>query len=325
MNGKAGAVLAAIIAVIAVVAVLGLVMYRQGMVPGLGPSSSSGAGGGGGGAVRIVEYSATVYPREVTEDETPIHLTLVVESELPVGTRVGGELGLFFDGLKLASITIPEQSLDPGTNELEVTVILDNALLDEAWYRHLKNNEKSTLVIEGFIEATKHRVKIPFKYTTRVSTSIFPYTVVVDKKYDLGALGTVTVEKAVVKLGEARLTETVFNVEVYVKNNLRVPLVVKGIVFEAVLRDGTVIARGEQEEPQTIARGETGRLLFRVILDNGKIPLIWYKHLKNGEKTEVDLRIWLRGEVAGRQVELLEKNPVIVKIIVETSLFKHQS
>ena len=326
--GKTGAVVA--ITIIVLIAIALLALYQQGKLPGIannplagqgsGTSTGGTSGTGSGGAIRVKEYKFHVDPREVTRDKTPVHVVLKLENTLP-DIQVGGKMSIEVDGLPIASINIPKQLIRHGESSLELLVTIENTLLDELWYRHLSQGEKSQLRVKGYLEATRAGIKIPIDYSDEIETSIFPYKKDLDETIDLGVLGKIVVQELRAKLGKITPEKTWIDASLRVKNELKTPLVVKGITFAIRLADGTTIAEGSQASPVTIARGEEDDIPFHVVIDNTKLPTIWYQHLKNNEKTVLVVNIWLEAEVAGKKVELLKKHPIEAEIVIETDLF----
>ncbi len=280
------------------------------------------------GNVKLTSIELYVDADKVSEAETPIEAHIGLYNSFPVEVELaGGSLDVYMDDLKVAKASIPSQKISKGSNTLIVNIVLDNTLMDEVWYRHLRNNEKSSLVVKGDIafKTPIGDIKIPVSFTRNISTSIFPVEKEVNREVDLGLGGKVIVRKIRVELAGVTPSQTKLRAYVTVENKLKfIPLYVNGVVFSVKLSDGTIIAEGRQKQPVSIAPGEVDDVPFDIVLDNSKIPVAWYKHVKNHEETKVIVEVWLEVKVRGKTIELFKDNPLTIETTVKTSLFKYK-
>lgn len=279
------------------------------------------------GNVKVTDVELYVDVGGVSEAETPIEAHIGLYNGFPVEVELaGGSLDVLLDGLKVAIANIPSQKIGQGENRLIVNIVLDNTLMDEVWYRHLRNNERSSLVVEGKIafKTPIGDLEVPVSFTRNVSTNIFPVEKEVNREVDVGPGGKVVARKVKVELAEVTPSQTKLRAYVTVENELKIiPLYVNGIVFSVKLGDETVIAKGKQEQPVSIAPGEVDDIPFDIVIDNSKIPIAWYNHVKNHEETKVTVEVWLEVNVGGKTVELFKNNPLTIETTIKTSLFKY--
>ncbi|MEM1873919.1 MAG: hypothetical protein QXS85_06165 [Acidilobaceae archaeon] len=274
-------------------------------------------------AVQVKSIDFYVNPELVTEAQTPIDIVIVVDAGIPVAVEVASDLRIFADDLELARVSVPAQKVGRGLSELLAGVVLNNMLLDDVWYRHLARGESSDLRVEGGVRIgiAAFSVKIPVSYTHRVETRIFPFEKRLDREYDLQPFGKVVVRDVRIELKDVTQRETRLKAYVTIENELTAQLYVKGLEFRLVTERGTVIAEGEQIGEALIARGERGTIDFEIVIDNTRIPKLWYEHIRNREKTTVIIEIWLRVEVMGVKARL---GPLMIPREVETNIFKYR-
>ena len=282
-----------------------------------------------GGIVNITSVTLYVDPNRVTELKTPIEVHVGVHNSFPVNVDIKeGKLTLVIDELNLAKISIPSQEVKKGDNDIVLNTVIDNTLLDEFWYRHLSNGEKSNMTLNGYIvfDTPVDRLKIPVKYSKVIQTHMFPVEKELNKEYDLGIAGKIVVEKIRVNLADITPSETKLEASITIRNELKhIPLYVKGLVFRLELPDGTILGSGEQQSVKSIAAGETDTIVFNIVLDNSKIPILWYKHIRNREDTKIIIEAWLKVNVAGKNIELFKENPLKTTIEFKTNIFKYKS
>ena len=279
------------------------------------------------GLVRVLSVELYAYPDRVTEAETQVDAVLAIRNDLPLGIRIGGgELRLVVDGLELARATIPAQTVGRGETSLLVSAVLNNSLIDELWYGHLSRGEKSRVKVEGVVNVDMllGSVGIPVRWEAPVETRVFPVEVELNRELDLSVLGKVVVKSVRVELAGVTPSETKLRILVTVNNQLRgVPLYVSGLVY-SVGTETMVLGYGEQEYAKSIAPGETDVLPFTGVIDNSKIPRLWCEHVRNGGKTKLLIKVWLKAEIAGRRVELFRDHPLTVSTEVRTKVFKYK-
>ena len=281
------------------------------------------------GAVNITSIELYVNPEKVTEAQTPIEVHIGLRNSFPVNVKLGeGKLSLIVDDLKLVEINIPSQEIRKGSNTLVLNAIIDNTLIDEFWYNHLSRGEKSNITIQGYIafKTPIGDIKLPVTHSRKLETSMFPVEKELNREYDLGPMGKVVIEKIRVDLVGVTPTKTDLKASITIRNELKtIPLYINGIVFRLKLGDGTILGTGQQEEAKAIAPGETDTITFNITLDNTKIPILWYKHIKNREHTKIIIEAWLKVKVAGKTIEIFKENPLTTTIEFKTNIFKYKT
>jgi LEA14-like dessication related protein len=87
---------------------------------------------------------------------------------------------------------------------------------------------------------------------------------------------------------------------------------------------GTNLCFGEQEKPKSIAPNEADTIVFDITVDNTKIPKLWVEHLRSEERTTINVKVWLKVDVAGRSIELFKEYPLTVSTELKTNIFKYK-
>jgi len=280
------------------------------------------------GALSVTGLELWVDPGAVTEASTPLEVHIGVNNSFPVSVKIGGGgLRIALCGLTLATVGIPAQEVKQGFTVLAANAVLDNTLLDEFWYCHLSSGEKSNVTVEGSIEVSTPvgPLRLPVKYLGVVETRVFPVERELNREYDAGVLGRVVLRKLAVELVEVTPSETRLRASITVENKLKaIPLYVNWIVFSVKTGGGLTLGTGEQETPKLIAPGEVDAVVFSIVIDNSKIPKLWVEHLKNKEKTSINIEVWLRINVAGRGIEVFREHPLVISTVLETSIFEYK-
>jgi len=280
------------------------------------------------GAVSIAGVELYVKPSDVSEFQTPIEVHVNVENRFPAGVRIeGGNLVVMLSDLKIANVAVPAQDVGRGQTTLVVNAILDNTLLDDFWYRHLSHGERSNMSIEGsiIINTFIGSLKLPLSFSNIVETRVFPIIQELNREYEMAVLGKVIVRKVMVELIKVTPYETNLKATVTIENGLRVvPLYLSGLVFNLRTCGGILLGSGEQEIPKSIVPGEVDTVVFNVTINNSKIPKLWVEHVRNREKTMINLEVWLKIEVAGRKLEIFKEHPLTASTELRTSIFKYE-
>jgi len=281
------------------------------------------------GVVNVSGIELWVNPSEVTEAATPVEVHIHVNNSFPVGVKIdSGSLKIILSDLTLATVNIPAQEVRPGATTLLVNAILDNTLLDDFWYRHLSSEEKSDMSIEGSIKVSTPMgvLDIPVKYSSIIETRSFPIRQELNREYDAGILGKVIIRKLILELVEITPSETKLKASITIENSLKmIPLYINWIVFNVKTGGGVTLGIGEQEIPKLIAPGEVDTVVFYIVIDNSKIPKLWIEHLRNKEKTTINIEVWLRVKIAEISIEIFREHPLTASTEFETNIFKYKT
>jgi len=283
--------------------------------------------GGPSGIVKLTGVDLYIRPSDVSEVQTPIEIHLSVANSFPATVKVeGGNLAVLIGELRMGEVNIPEQDVKQGSATLVFKAILDNTLLDDFWYRHLSRGERSNVSIEGSVKVSTPvgGIELPVKASSLLETRLFPISQELNREYDAGILGKVVVKKMVVELIGVTPFETKLRSSIMVENGLKTTLFVKGLIFKIETGGGTNLCFGEQEKPKSIAPNEADTIVFDITVDNTKIPKLWVEHLRNEERTTINVMVWLKVDVAGRSIELFKEYPLTVSTELKTNIFKYK-
>ena len=279
--------------------------------------------------VNVVEVKLYVDTKKVTEVKTPIEIHVGINNEFPVNIKVkSGDLSLITNDLSLVKIIIPSQEIKRGYSVIVVNAVIDNMLMDEFWYRHLRQGEITNVKLQGtlILDTPIGGIEVPISYSKLLKTNMFPKKQTLNKEYDLGVVGKIIVKSIKMDLAGVTPSETEIKAYLTIENKLRnIPLYINGLVFRLKLPGEVILGSGEQEYRKLIAPGETDTIAFNIILDNSKIPTLWYRHVKNKETTNIIVEVWLKVKVAERTIELFKKHPLTITIQFRTNMFNYRS
>ncbi len=280
-----------------------------------------------GGRPVVVE-NVTLYldPEMVTPRAIPVDVVVELVNRTPLSLTIEqASIDVYLEAVRLATVTISDQVVSSGSNSLSLTVTLDPALVDEALVAHLSTGERSSLRLTGnaTVALGPLSATLPVSATRVLETSVFPAEVEIGRSVELPGLGSVIVERAIVEVAEVGLDTVEFNVYVVIVNDSRVPVYVGNIAFEVAHKEaGEPLVYGEVADRVLIEPGKTVEVLIPSTLLLDALPDAVYYHLRNGEKSTLEIRVWFFIDAAGVRVDIGREAPIAVERAVETSFFE---
>ncbi len=239
---------------------------------------------------------------KVTQQETEILTTAVIENPNPVSIPIKAiEVNVYMNGIKLAyggasDISLPAKE----RSKIEIKTVIQNKNLPEWWYTHIKNGEKSTVLIEGkaHVSLLGKDITFPFKAEREIKTELLRKIEVQGAGSELP--GAPRVERVDNTWGKATpdTTEIISRVTIYNPNPFPLPV---SRVRYTMMMNGILMASGESS-PVVLPPEAEETIVVVSTLDNRKIPQWWVTHIKNGEKTTLEMKGELVYKFAGREL-----------------------
>lgn len=288
---------------------------------------------------------------EVTEEETEIVTTLWVNNPNPVGASVGNvraDYRVAMNDVTVAEGTKRGVEVAPGNNTVELRTDVQNERLQDWWVAYVRADETIHMRATGTVT-----VGTPLG-DTAVDLPAQRRTMLEDRTPVISALsaaasdleGTYTkgitfggrdvaagyeIRNASARWGSVERSETVVLVSYDVHNpgDVPVPAVPSGIQADVSMNDVDMFSGGaEAASPRNIATdavidpGETQTVTLAIRMDNGKVDDWFRSHVRNGERTDVDVRLRLRftSDRLGTTFDVPEDGPTVVDCDLQTAI-----
>ncbi|MHA1631784.1 MAG: LEA type 2 family protein [Candidatus Freyarchaeota archaeon] len=285
--GKAAVAIAVVVAVI-VIAGLGYYFYY-----GVKPPAE---------AVEPEVKSITHSWGAVTHGTTEIVTEAVVYNPNPFSIPIKRiVLDLYMNDVKIASGSSEGVSLAGGQNTtVTLKSFLDNGKIPEWFASHVARGEVTNVVLSGSIV-----------FDLKVTEFAYPFEQALTLKTDLLA-GLNTDQPQDIEVGPVTLTlkelrsswgvvtpeKIEINHRAVIHNPQLVPIPVTRIDYEIYMND-VKVGEGTTHNPIVLrGRGDT-TVLFTTALDNTMLDEWWVTHIKNNEKTKLQVKIYSTIEIAG--------------------------
>ncbi|WP_457549314.1 LEA type 2 family protein [Archaeoglobus sp.] len=253
----------------------------------------------------------------VTEDYTEIVTEIKVYNPNPVPIPISDVLTeVYLNGMKVGEGKSLQSEIKPNSkSEIVISTKINNSYIPKWWVSHVKNNEKSVLDIKGYIvfdlKVTKFRFELPeirkeFKTNFLEGLSSSSQTF---------RLGIYKVEVESIKAHWGKVDENVTEIVAIakVRNDNLLPLVFTKTHY-VVKANGIVIGEGYTNVNTVIQPKSTSDIPIVLTIETPKLKDWWVTHIRNGEKTKIEILIKPFVEIGGRRFEFsLAKMETIIQ------------
>lgn len=240
---------------------------------------------------------------DITADNSEIKTNVLVDNPnaftIPIKSV---EYEIFMNDVSMGSgHSVGEASL-PAKNEHIITIHtkLENNKIPQWWVTHIRRGEYSDVKIHGNIvfDLKFTEYKYPIEQTiSGVKTNILGGK----ESYQVDETSLVPQLRSIEKSwGEVTDDSTEIRTKMVVYNPLLIPIYIERIKYEIYMND---IKMGSGLSEETILlepRGDT-EISFDTKLDNDKLDDWWVTHLRNGERTSLEIKSELVYKVAGKE------------------------
>ncbi|MFW6018395.1 MAG: LEA type 2 family protein, partial [Halapricum sp.] len=182
----------------------------------------------------------------------------------------------------------------PDDDSVTATGEMDNERFVEWWPEHVNDGEQST--VEARADATVDVGITQFRRSLVDRSDVFETDILGTVGDDEPQTITAANETLVTLAGQDATWETAdaettpFTVETTVESEHSRPVEFAGVEYTVTMNDVTV-AEGETEDELTVAPGDTESLAVTVPMETPKLADWWATHLKDGEQSNVSIRI----------------------------------
>ncbi len=183
-----------------------------------------------------------------------------------------------------------------------ISTKLENGRIPEWWVSHIKNGEKSTMNVKGYLvfDLKITEFKYPIELSNPIETDILAgLSSDTPQKINVGPI-TLTIKSIKSHWGEVNedYTEIITLATIYNDNLVPVPITKLHYLVEM---NDIKLAEGSSDVATVIQPKSEATLTFIPKLDNKMLDEWWVSHIKNGEKTKVKIVLQPVIEVAGKE------------------------
>ncbi|WP_433626497.1 LEA type 2 family protein [Halomicrococcus sp. NG-SE-24] len=236
----------------------------------------------------------------VSEESTEIRTNVVVNNPNPVGVPpvvdMGYEIGM--NGVTVGEGEESGVGLGTGRSTVSLSAKIDNEKIPNWWATHVNGGEQTTMTVTPSVGVPFFTESLPAQKRT-FSTDIL-------SAFDEDETRALTVDNRTVlkatktdaSWGEATTEETPIRFAATVQNPGNGTVVFSKLGYSITMND-VEVAQGTTDGEVRIGAGETTTIDIDSAMDNSKLPQWWTSHVRNDEKTTMDVQFYALMEEDG--------------------------
>lgn len=254
---------------------------------------------------------------EVTASTTEIVTKIKVYNPNPVPLPLKDVLTeVYINGIKIGEGSALKAEIKANSEStILIHTKLENSKIPKWWILHIKNGEKSNMHIKGYLvfDLLITEFKYPIDMTKLIETDILAgLTSAVPKKVKSGTI-SLEIESVKSYWGEVNEDYTEIITEVKIRNENSDPISVSRIHHSVLLND-IALAQYSSDIDAVIQPKSDTTLRITTKLDNKMLDEWWVSHIRNGEKSKVEVSLQSVVEIFGEEVTLsLVKRETVFK------------
>ncbi|MHC1610832.1 MAG: LEA/WHy family protein [Candidatus Methanospirareceae archaeon] len=240
---------------------------------------------------------------DITPDNSEIITNIVVDNPNAIPIPIKSvEYEIFMNDVKLGSgHSIGEASLPPhGEHTITLLTELENDKIPQWWVTHIRRGENTDVKIKGNIVFD---LKITeYKYPIEQTISGVRTKILGDKKsYHVDEASLEPQMRSIENSwGRVAADQTEVRTKMVMYNPQPVPIYIERIRYE-IYMNGVRMGSGLSEETILLKPRSDTEISLDTRLDNGKLDDWWVSHLRNGERTSVEIKSELLYKAAGKE------------------------
>ncbi|MCE7740706.1 MAG: hypothetical protein GPJ50_15165 [Candidatus Heimdallarchaeota archaeon] len=240
---------------------------------------------------------------QVTPTETEIITNILIYNPNPVSLPLKDvQSEIYMNNIKMGECSTLNAKIEENS---ESTIIfstkLENSRIPEWWVSHIKNDEESTMNIDGYVEFNLEITdfKYPFKLSNPIKTDILSgLSSGNQQKINVGPVSLRIKSESYWGDVNKDYTEIITLVTIYNDNLIPVPVT----KFESLVEMNDIKLAETSNNVETIIPPKSERTLTLVTkLDNKMLDEWWVSHITNEEHTEVEIILQAVIEVSGNK------------------------
>ena len=209
---------------------------------------------------------------------------------------------VYMNNVKMGEGSALKAEIKPSSEStIIISTKLDNSKIPEWWVSHIKNGERSTLVIKGYLvfDLKIMEFKYPFKMLNEIKTNILA-ELSTNVPQKVGPL-SLTIESTKTFWGNVNEKYTEIITVAKVRNDYAIPIPIIGFQY-LVEMNGIKVGDGRSDINTIIPPKSDATVTFITKLDNKKLAEWWVSHIKNGERTTVKILLQPIVKIAGKEL-----------------------
>ncbi len=184
-----------------------------------------------------------------------------------------------------------------------VAICLDNNRIPEWWVSHVRNGEETMMDIKGDLvfDLKVFDFKLPLEFSNPIRTDILSSMLSKPETVSIDGLTEITIKSIESHWGNVndRWTEIITIANIYNPN----PYPILIISFDYTIKmNGILVGKGSEDLNAVIPPKSDTKLTLITKIVNDKLKEWWVTHIKNGEKSTVEIEIRPKVKVAGRVI-----------------------
>jgi len=235
--------------------------------------------------------------------------------------------GVTLDGIKIGEAETSDLSITKNSEfPINISAKIDNNKIPAFWTEHIRQDEKSEAIIDIGVtfDLKVTQFTFPFKLTRPIETDLL---------VQLDKIGPTTIEKnvniplveqkeSIFKIilasvsgewGNTSSDITELNLSASVTNENIYPLPVSKLVYDIKIND-IALASGESDANYILEPNATNDINTTINLNTGLMDQWFVTHIRQGEKSVLDIEVSLIFELPEDVKQLLEQDTLIIPV-----------
>jgi len=242
---------------------------------------------------------------EITNNYTEILTEIEVYNPNPFSIPIKDVLTeVYLNSMKVGEGKSLQSEIKPKTKStILISTKIDNEKIPKWWISHIKNGEKSMLGVKGYLIFDLRVTTFKFEISEmkrKIETNFLGFFSE-KQSFDLG-IYRVTVESVRTEWGDVDYNVTQIIAEFKIKNENIVPLYLKRMHYIITVND-IVLGEGYTDVNEIVQPKSSAEIPVILNIQTQKIKDWWISHIRNGEKSEVSIKIRQYVEIDKKKFE----------------------
>jgi LEA14-like dessication related protein len=229
---------------------------------------------------------------EVNQTTTVVATDLTLDNPNPFGTGfadVSAEYTVQMNDVQMAAGAKDDIEIGSGRSTVHLETYMDNQRIPDWWVTHIRNDERTDVVIDAEVHAAGQTV--PIQRNQTINTTMIERFNSNETRPINGSTGVVDdpvlyVNQTRGDWGEVSEAETPIDMTFVAYNPKDVPYTVTEIRYEITMNDVTV-GEGTSQREYVIEPRTTERVATQTVIQNENLDDWWVTHLRNDEVTQL--------------------------------------
>lgn len=242
----------------------------------------------------------------VNKTTTTIESDLMISNPNPIGVQLGGtsvDYAVEMNGITMATGTKRGVGIESGNSTLNFTTYLQNERIPDWWTSHVKNGERTTLVVDANVNSSLVGTSVGAPPVEReISTDVASSfnsteTRPISANQPLVSDPVLYLNETSGRWGTVTETETPIEMTFTVYNPKPYPIAASSIGYDVTMND-VAMGSGSTERSVTVPPGETRTIHATTVLRNQKLDEWWVTHLERNQVTALEIQFYARFDLS---------------------------